>query len=121
MSNRNQTIRRRASVSRGGWLVACALLASAPAGASIRSAQEAYRAGRFEAARAEYERLLQGRPEDPRLAFNAGTSAFRAGDPESAARHFESATRARDLGLQSEAFYNLGNSRYLQAEAMEDP
>ena len=44
MSNRNQTLRRRASVSRGGWFVACALLVSAPAGASIRSAQEAYRA-----------------------------------------------------------------------------
>ena len=54
----------------------------------------------FPAARTEYERLLQGSPDDARLAYNAGVAAFRQNDFEGASRHFESVLGNPDHRLQ---------------------
>lgn len=72
--------------------------------ASPASARREYESGRFTEAHKEYQRLLDKKPDDDRLQYNAGTAAYRAEDYEAAARHFSTAKTSRDLQLQQRAF-----------------
>jgi len=58
---------------------------------------------------------------DPRLHFNAGAAAFKAGQFEDSIPHFARATTQADLALQQRAFYNLGNALYRLGESKSDP
>jgi Ca-activated chloride channel family protein len=78
--------------------------------ASPSSALQEYRSGRFKEAHREYLRLLEKRPDDPRLQFNAGDAAYQAREYQEAAKHFSAAVAAPDPHLQEHAYYNLGNS-----------
>lgn len=108
------------------WVLPWALLMSA--GGLIRAEKAAspetamQRLGQGDAvgARRDYEALLAKRPDDARLAFNAGLAAYRHEDWEGASRHFESALGSSDLQLQQRAFLALGNSRSRQGEAAEE-
>ena len=57
---------------------------------------------------------------DPRLYFNAGAAAYKAGDLKSAVRHFAVVTTAPDVELQQRAYYNLGGALYRQGEQTQD-
>ncbi|MBL9127194.1 MAG: VWA domain-containing protein, partial [Verrucomicrobiales bacterium] len=96
-------------------------LASPSTRASTSSALRSYRASEFADAQAEYERLAKSKPADPRLRFNAGAAAYKAGDLDAAARHFKDALASTDLRLQSDTFYNLGNTQFRLGEKIEDP
>ena len=106
-------------------LLACGVpgLMAAPSGALKN-----YRQGEYGKAQAEYERLLEERAnkgkepgeKDAQLEFNAGASAYKAGDFEKARQHFIMAAGAEDLLLQQQSYYNLGNTLYLQGEASQD-
>jgi Ca-activated chloride channel family protein len=89
-----------------------AILSPLPADASSADALKQYQSGKYEAALKEYDRLRQQRPEDARLAYNAGAAAYQAKQFEDATRHFSGATGARDPQLAQSAFYNLGNAYY---------
>ena len=103
------------------WLAAVLVAACAiPAWASPDTARESLERHEYPAARSEYERLLAGRPDDARLAYNAGVAAFRQKDLDGAARHFESVLGTEDLRLQERAYFNLGNTRFRQGEAATD-
>lgn len=88
------------------------LLTTTLAGASSATALKNYESGKYDAAFKEYDRLRQQRPEDARLAFNAGAAAYQAKQFEDATRHFSGATGARDPKLAQSAFYNLGNAYF---------
>ena len=94
-----------------------ALLLPGSALASVNSAQKDYKAGRFESALREYEKLLREKPLDPRLHYNAGTAAFQAKDYEKAQQHFSAASGGQDTNLQQRALYNLGNAQFRAGEA----
>ena len=106
-------------------LLACGVpgLMAAPSGALKN-----YRQGEYGKAQAEYERLLEERAnkgkepgeKDAQLEFNAGASAYKAGDFEKARQHFIMAAGAEDLLLQQQSYYNLGNTLYRQGEASQD-
>jgi len=51
--------------------------------------------------------------------YNAGTGAYRQRDFTAAQQRFQSATRAGDLGLQENAYYDLGNARYRLGQSTE--
>ena len=88
------------------------LMCFASAQASPARAYRDYQNGNFKDARNEYERLLQKKPDDATLNYNMGAAAYRAGSYDTAAKAFESATRATELDLQQKAYYNLGNSNF---------
>ncbi len=96
------------------------LLTAGLAGASSASALKNYESGKFDAALKEYDRLRQQRPEDARLAFNAGAAAYQAKQFEDATRHFSGATGARDPKLAQNAFYNLGNASFQLGDTAAD-
>jgi len=94
-------------------LPACAL-------ASAGSAMRQYDSRRYEAAYREYKRLLREDPDNSRLRFNAGASAYQAKNFEQALEHLQSALVTDDLQLQQRAYYNLGNTHFRLGEDESD-
>lgn len=88
--------------------------------ASPGTAWRQYEAKRYGAAYREYQRLLQAKPDDPRLQFNAGASAYQARDYERAQEHFRAALNSVDVRLQQRAYYNLGNTLFRAGEEERD-
>jgi len=99
------------------WLLFC----PSPGLASPSSALREYKAGKYDEALKEYERLLQKKSDDPRLHFNAGTAAYRNRQFDEAAKQFNATLASPDLKLQGLAYYNEGNSLYHLGEANPDP
>lgn len=89
--------------------------------ASSASAMKLYKEGRYDEAMKEYQRLQKKKPDDARLAFNVGVSAFQAHEYETAASQFDAAATSPDLKLQQQAYYNLGNSLYRLGEKISEP
>lgn len=89
--------------------------------ASPASARQEYENGHFRDAEQEYEQLLEKKPDDPRLNYNAGTAAYRAGQFDKAAKNFEAALLSPDIKLQQSAYYNHGNSLFRQGENAPEP
>jgi len=95
-------------------LGAAALLATAAPGralASAASAQQLFDAGDFERALSEYRAAAES-ADDPRLDFNVGAAAYKAGRFDEAAAAFARALRSESPELQEKAFYNLGNAHF---------
>src|SRR5437764_11560648 len=80
--------------------------------ASPARAYKDYKNGHYKDSRNEYERLLDKKPDDPTLNYNAGAAQYRAGAYDAAIKSFSNATKAPDLNLQESAYYNLGNANY---------
>ena len=79
-----------------------------------------YERGKFTRARSEFERLAAKQPDDSRLRYNAGAAAFQDEDYDSALKHFNQTLTARDLSLQQQSYYNLGNTHFRLGEKTED-
>lgn len=88
--------------------------------ASSAHALRKYQDGQFKEAEQEYKQLLEKRPDDPRLHYNAGAAAYQADDFVEATKHFSSALTSPDLEVQHRSYYNLGNSLYRLGEAQPD-
>jgi Ca-activated chloride channel family protein len=89
--------------------------------ASPSSALREYKAGQYDQALKEYERLLQKKTDDPRLHFNAGAAAYRNQQFDEAAKQFNATLASPDLKLQGLAYYNEGNALYHLGERSPDP
>ncbi len=118
--------RRSTTRPRGAGVAAVAaavagLVFMAPRGAhaSVETAANAYAAGRFDDAAREYEAERARHPADPRLAFNAGDAAYRAGQYEAADAAFEQAMAKADPALQERVLYNQGNTHYRMGAALQ--
>ncbi len=96
------------------------LCASLAASASPAGALKDYHGNKFDAAQKEYERLLEQKPDDLRLHFNAGAAAYRGTNYDAAIQHFTAALAARDVKLQQRAYYNLGNTKFQMGAAAEN-
>ena len=90
------------------------------ASASPSSALREYKAGKYQDALKEYQRLLGRNSDDPRLHFNAGTAAYGTRQFNEAAKQFEAARNTPDLKLQELAYYNHGNSLFRIGEQAQD-
>jgi Ca-activated chloride channel homolog len=106
------------------WFISCAswfLLWPAQGFGSPSSALREYKAGQYDQALKEYERLLRKKTDDPRLHFNAGAAAYRNKQFDEAAKQFNATLASPDLGLQGLAYYNEGNALYHLGERNPDP
>ena len=111
-------------VTTGAVLATLGLLLLTPTAlATPADARRAMDQNEFGRALLLYEKLLEERPEDARLHYNAGSAAYRAGDFEKARNHFNStlASPEAPLPLQQRAFYNLGNAMFRLGENTENP
>jgi Ca-activated chloride channel family protein len=87
-------------------------MAIGSAQASPARAYRDYKKGNFKESHDEYDRLLEKKPDDPKLNYNAGAAAYRDGQYDAAVKGFSNATKAPELDLQEMAYYNLGNANY---------
>lgn len=97
------------------------LFGAAHAFGAASDALKNYERGKFSQARSEFERLARKSPDDSRLRYNAGTAAFQAEDYDTALKHFNQTLSARDLKLQEQSYYNLGNTHFRLGEKSSDP
>lgn len=97
------------------------MLIPAIAMGSPKTALADYKAGKFAAAQKEYERLAKLEKEDPgTLFFNAGTAAYKGTNYDAALKLFTSALSSPDVKLQQKAYFNIGNTKFRQGEAMQN-
>lgn len=89
--------------------------------ASPSSALHDYKAGQYDEALKEYDKLIESKSDDPRLRYDAGAAAYRAKQLDEAAKHFDEALSTPDLKLQQQAYYNRGNTYYYLGERNPDP
>ncbi len=79
---------------------------------SFDTPEEAYEAGEYAQALDGFLDLQVERPQDAAVMMNVGSSHYRLGDLEAAARSFEGAGAAGDDRLRAQAWYDLGNVAY---------
>ena len=103
------------------WCLSWLLFWPGVAAASPSGALREYKAGHYDQALKEYERLLRQNTNDSRLHFNAGAAAYRNRQFEEAAKQFNATLASPDLKLQGLAYYNEGNALYHHGEAQPDP
>jgi len=89
------------------------------ASASPQDAGKAYARGEYETAVEQYQEALTENPGDATLQFNTGAAAYKSGAFDAAAGMFDASLESEDLGLQHQAYYNLGNTLFRQGEQTE--
>jgi Ca-activated chloride channel family protein len=119
-ASQEQSLASRARTGAAVGLLLLLVSATASLG-SPSSALREYKAGKYDEAFKEYEQSLRRKGDDPRLHFNAGTSAYRNQQFEQATKEFEKALTSPDLKLQQASYYNRGNAWYWLGEKNADP
>jgi Ca-activated chloride channel family protein len=104
-----------------GCILALLLISLNRVTASPSSALRDYKAGDYDRALQEYQKMLERKKDDPRLHFNAGTAAYRDQKFDDAIKQFDQALASQDLNLQSLAYYNRANSQFWQGQREPDP
>lgn len=84
--------------------------------------RELYDQGRYQEAWQAYTELLKRSPGSGQLQFNAGASAYAAGEYDPALENFSGALTApdADAALQAKTLYNLGNTLFKRGEAQKE-
>ena len=107
-----KTAGRRKKQKAAAALLLCVFLTFSAPEVYASKGEDAYREGDFLTAGAFYEELLQETPDDARIHFNYGTTAYKNNMFEDAARSFTEALKSDDLSLQEKAYYNRGNALF---------
>jgi Ca-activated chloride channel family protein len=122
--SRRSPHRRRARTAADALpFVALALFLSeglAPSrGAEADTAERDYKSGQYESAMQNYEKAAERQPTRGDLQFNRGDAAYKAGEFSEAEEAYRKALDTPDLGLQENAYYNLGNAQFQHGAAMQ--
>jgi len=99
-------------------LVALVLPGSALA-STLAEGDTLYRDGQYVKAERVFTELSMERPTDPDVFRRLGAARYRMGDPEGAARAWETEARLRGRGAGTRAIYDSGNAEY-QAGRLEE-
>jgi Ca-activated chloride channel family protein len=101
-------------------LAMVALFMTAPAAhASIQSAERAYAKGDYPTAEKQYEQATEQRPDAAPLQFNLGAAAYKASQYDAALPAFQKALNTDQVGVQQQAYYNIGNTQYRLGQKSE--
>jgi Ca-activated chloride channel family protein len=124
IGTRRRTVRSAApaqKVVRAGSVLALLALAAmtSTARASIQSAEQAYKKGDYSAAQKQYEQAAEQRPDAAPLQYNLGASAYKSGQYDAALPAFQKALNTDQVGVQQQAYYDIGNTQYRLGEKTE--
>ena len=88
----------------------------------VANANRAFAEGDYETALQGYNKADVSMPESPRVAYNQALAHYKLGDYVAARNHFNRALATRDLKLEADVKYNLGNVAYASAlEKLSSP
>ena len=91
------------------------------AGRLIRRGNDSFDRGDLDGAAEYYELASVKIPESPIVEFNLGNVEYMRGDFAAARDRFEEAAlKARDLSLEAQALYNIGNCAFRQGQRQAD-
>lgn len=107
-----KTAGRRKKEKAASALLLCFLVTVSVPEVHASEGEEAYKEGDYLTAGAFYDELLQEKPNDARLHYNYGTTAYKNNMFEDAAKSFSEALKSDDLSLQEKAYYNRGNALF---------
>ena len=116
VSTARRRLFRKAGLAKKAAIVLCLIAPATLAHASCRSAEKAYRAGDFAKAVAQYKAAAQKSPQDAAIKLNLGAALYKAGRLEEAADALEQSLSTEKLDVQTQAYYNLGNTYYRQGQ-----
>lgn len=88
------------------------VIASSAPRAAASEAEDFYNAGEYLKASELYSQALKEHPDDPKLHYNYGTSAYKNNLYDEAIASFTQALKSEDLSLQERAYYNRGNALF---------
>ena len=86
--------------------------------ADAKKAAKLLEDGNYSAATKAYESIIEDNPEDARLYYNKGIAHYRGGEYNMAIASFESVLKSKDVKLQADALYNLGNTYYRRGQEL---
>jgi Ca-activated chloride channel family protein len=112
--------RRQRAVPAATVAVMLTLIALAPeAQASVQSAEQAYQKGDYSVAEKQYEQATEQRPNAAPLEYNLGAAAYKSGQYDTALPAFQKALNTDQVGVQQQAYYDIGNTQYRLGQKTE--
>jgi tetratricopeptide (TPR) repeat protein len=76
----------------------------------VKTANQAYAAGKYDEALRGYEDALRDHPNAPELQFDRGNALFKLGRQAESREAYLSALAAKDSSLKAQDYYNMGNA-----------
>ncbi|MCE0522414.1 MAG: VWA domain-containing protein [Methylacidiphilales bacterium] len=117
--------RKRLLVAQNAWQPVSAvgmfvlMLMTLSAQASPQSAEQAYKKGEYSVAEKQYEQAAEQHPQAAPLQFNLGASAYKNGEYDTALPAFQKALDTDQVGVQQQAYYDIGNTQYRRGQKTE--
>ncbi len=83
------------------------------------TAQQDYKSGKYDDAAQNYQKATETQPDRSDLQFDLGDATYKAGKFSEAEDAFRKSLETPDLGLQENAYFNMGNAQFRHGEAMQ--
>lgn len=97
----------------------CGFSLKGPAVEKAEKGNQYFKDGKYDKALEEYKNAQVDDPESPYLHYNIGTSLIQQNKHDEAAAEMNKVQAPNDKALEAKKFYNLGVSKYRQAEQKE--
>jgi tetratricopeptide (TPR) repeat protein len=94
-------------------------LMSQPGRGKVKQGNRLYKEQKFDAAKNKYQDALLEDPNSPLIQFNVGDVTYQTKDYQKAMESFHKTLNVKDAGMQSMAYYNIGNALYRQNKLPE--
>lgn len=104
-----------------GFIACSASLALAQDAAhAVSQGNKLYKENKFDEALKSYSEAIKLKPDSAIVNFNRGAAYFKKGDFDTAISNFEKALLSEDKLLESQANYDIGNSKYKLGKLKEN-
>ena len=87
--------------------------------ANLKTGQEAFTQGDYETALKHFIDAQLDNPDNPKIAYNIGSTYYKLGDYEAALKSFQEALKSKDAQIRLKALYNTGNTHFRQEKYKE--
>jgi Ca-activated chloride channel family protein len=86
---------------------------------TTETAERDYKAGQYDDAAQNYQKATEALPNRNDIEYDLGDATYKAGKYSEAEEAFRKSLNTPDLGLQENAYFNLGNAQFKHGEAMQ--